>query len=453
MNKKVVIYIRLSREHDASDSLRNQQHECEQYCKLKGWEIIKVCQDPGRSAFKRGVKRPELEQALELVEVGAADILLVWKLDRFTRSVTDFWDYWSRIKAAGAAFASVMDSIETVTPQGRMMVGILASFAEMESEMKSQRTRAWNDGRKRDGEVPQGPRPYGYDRTTNCLTINEDEAKVIREAARRILDGGSLNSIITEFQPLSSRSTEDEPQPLTTRGLRSALLNPTTAGKRESKGKLISGMWLPILDLEQWTQVGEALRAPERKTNHSGNQPLNLLSGIMTCGKAECGGFIGPRNWLIRKGPQKGTTTQRYQCRNCGNSIWKDQADDAVSARVLDLVPQADWESLRTQGRGYNPQVIQALEDEAASYRRMAGKGLMKPDELEEMLTLLNERMASAVGDEPLDLPAIDNLAEGWKPMSIADKRRVLKVVLSSVVLNPSATGKGIARIITERAL
>ena len=449
MKRRAVIYVRISKDRDNETSTGTQEHEARLFCELKGWEVIAVCVDPGRSAFKRGVKRPELERALELVEVGAADVLVVWKLNRFTRSVTDFWDYWSRINEAGGQFASVTESLDTTSAMGRGVVGLLASFAEMESEAKSDQSKAWNDGRVRNGQVPQGPRPYGYDRSLNTLTINPDEAEVIRQAAKRILTGGSLRSVITDFTPTSSRGD----QPLTTRGLRSALMNPTTAGVRVSKGEVITGTWEPVLDRETWEQVCEALRSPERKTNHSGNQPLNLLSGIMACGKTDCDGFIGPRNWLIRKGPQKGTMTQRYQCRECGNSIWKDQADEAVSARLLSLVPQAEWESLRTQGRGYNPQVIQALEDEAASYIAMAAKGTIKPEALNTIMQGINERMASATGDEPLDLPAVENLEEGWKVMSISDKRRVLRVVLASVTLNPSCAGKGIERIVTERTL
>jgi len=441
--RSVVIYIRISKDRENETSTTTQEFEARAYAEQRGWEVVKVCTDPGRSAFKRGVKRPELEQALELVECGAANVLLVWKIDRFTRSVTDFWDYWSRIDSAGGSFASVQDAIDTTTAQGRMLLGIIASFAEMESAMKSERTKSWNDGRTREGAVPQGARPYGYNREANCLTINEAEAAIIRRSAHDLILGVGLKSLIKLYHPTSSRGGA-----MTARGLRSTLMNPTTAGyRRWSDGELVKGTWPAILPLETWEKVCTLLNDPERKTAPD-NVRKHLLSGILTCGKPECeGAKVGARNWVKRSGIQ----AQRYQCTRCGNSIWSEDADKAISARMLDLVPQAEWDALRTQGRGYNPQVIQALEDEAESYLKIAGKGLMKPEQLEALLESVNERMASATGDEPLDLPAVENLAEGWEAMNLMDKRRVLKAVLSSVVLNPAQGVRGIARLQTER--
>lgn len=440
---KAVIYVRISKDRENETSTGTQEHEARLYCQLKGWDVLAVCIDPGRSAFKRGVKRPELEKALELIECKAADVLVVWKLNRFTRSVTDFWDYWSRINKAGGAFASVTESLDSSTAMGRGVIGLLASFAEMESEVKSDQAKAWNDGRLRDGLAPQGQRPYGYERHSGQLHINESEADIIRQAAARIVAGGSLKSIIRDFKPVSSRGMA-----MTPRGLRSTLMNPTTAGYRKGPaGLLVEGNWPAILKPELWEQVCDVLSDVSRKTSPS-NGHKHLLSGIMTCGKPECNGSkVGARNWVTRKQEQ----AQRYQCLNCGNSIWLKDADEAVSARLLALVGQDDWQALKTQGRGYDPAVIQSLEDEAAQYVAMATKGTIKPEQLETIMEGINARMASAMGDEPLDLPDVEHLADGWDGMTLLDKRRCLKGLLSAVVLNPANGVRGIARLQTER--
>lgn len=439
--KRVVIYIRISKDRENETSTGTQEFEARAHCEVKGWEVIAVCVDPGRSAFKRGVKRPELEQALELVEVGAADILLVWKLDRFTRSVTDFWDYWTRISNAGGAFVSLKDDIETVTAKGRMMLGIIASFAEMESEMKSERTKSWNDGRKREGATPPGPRPYGYDRTPNTLTINEPEAKVIREAAKRILLGGSLKSVIAEMAPTSSRGGK----PMTYRGLRNTLLADTTYGYRRAEdGSIIKGCWAPILDEQTYAQMTALLTDPSRRTGTT-NQVRHMLTGIMVCGKADCGDTVGVRNWVNRS--KAVGKAQRYQCKSCGNSLWHDDADEAVTAFLMSAVPQEDWQTLKIQGRGYNPAIIAELEDEAESYVAMAQRGTIKPAQLESIMQGINERIASAMGDEALDLPDVANLAESWETMSVTDKRRVLKGVGITITLMPANGVRGIDRL------
>lgn len=443
MSKRAVIYVRISKDRENETSTSTQEFEARQFCSLKGWEVVKVCVDPGRSAFKRGVKRPELEMALELVECGAADVLLVWKLDRFTRSVTDFWDYWTRIDAAGGSFASVKEMLDTGTSMGRMMVGILASFAEMESAMKSERSKSWNDGRVRDGQVPQGPRPYGYDRTKNTLTQKPEEAEIVLKAAEMMLEGKSVKETLRVLAPVSVQGMA-----MSRNGLRSMLTNPTTAGYRlGDDGELVKGCWEGIITREQHEALCALFADPSRKT-YGTTERKHLLSGILTCGKPECeGSKVGARNWVKRSGQE----AQRYQCLNCGNSIWKDDADEAITARLFDLVGQAEWEAFRTQGRGYNPQVIQALEEEAEKYLAMAAKGIMKPEQLESLLEGVNERLVSATGDEPLDLPAVDNLAEGWAGMNLMDQRRVLKALLAEVTLMPANGVRGIARLKTER--
>lgn len=426
--KKVVIYTRISKDREDQTSITTQEQSCRAYAESKGWDVISVYTDLGKSAFKRGVKRPELEAALNLVEVGAANVLLVWKLDRFSRSTGDFQDYWERIDNAGGQFASVTESFDTSGHMGRAMLKIIAIFAELESGIKSDRTQEWNDYRSENGLAPGGTRPFGYQRNNGMLEIDPVEGPWLQQAAISILNGASLHSLVKESQMTGTRG-----KPLTTRGLRSALLNPTTAGKRESKGKLVSGIWPAILDMDTFTDLQTLLTDPARQTNGGSNKTRNLLSGIMVCGKDDCDGFVGIRNWTTRKGVQR----QRYQCRICGNSIWKDTAESRVRDFILSLVDQTEWNNLRTQGRGYDPRVVAEIEASMNVNHQMFRQGTIAAEVYQDNITALNDRLASAMGDEPLILPEVSNLAEGWEGMTVQDQRMVVKAILKSVVLNP----------------
>lgn len=438
--KRVVIYARISKDRTDQTSIGTQIESCTQYAASKGWEVVDTFTDVGRSAFK-GVTRHELDKALHLIDVGAANVLLVWKLDRFTRSTRDFHGYWQRIKEAGGVFASVTESFDTSTAMGRAMVGIIITFAELESAQKSDRADEWNKHRLATGAVPCGPRPFGYNRVNRMLEVNESEAAWLRTSAARLLEGDSLRAIINASEVIGSRGT-----PLTYRGLRAALTNPTTAGfRQDDEGELIKGSWEPIIDEGTFTALRELLTDPARKTSPHDTKVRHLLGGILTCDKDGCTDrYMQVRNWHHRGQPNR----QRYTCRGCGNSIFADQADEAITAYLMDLVPQDDWNKLRTQGRGYNPLVVAELESEAASFVAMAARGTIKPEALATIMEGINDRMASAMGDEALDLPDVDNLATEWEALPVADKRRVLRAVFESVTLSPSTpSAKGIARL------
>src|SRR4051794_32075589 len=99
--RRAVIYVRISKDRDNETSTTTQRAEAEQYAKRKGWTVVAVEKDEGRSAFKANSKRPGFDRAMNMIETGAAEILIVWRLDRFARGIVSFWDSWRRIDAAG----------------------------------------------------------------------------------------------------------------------------------------------------------------------------------------------------------------------------------------------------------------------------------------------------------------------------------------------------------------
>jgi len=450
--KRAVKYRRVSVIRDNMTTMETQDELITEYCNASNrkWEIVADLGDPGISAYS-GKNRPDFEKAIRMIETGQADAIVVFRLDRFSRSIGEFWEAWERIKAAGGTFVSVTENFDTSSDFGEMMLLILAAFAQMESRAKSERAIPMHDFQKENGYVPGGPRPYGYDRIKSkgkakdapkdengrsigaILTINETEAELIRTAAKYILNGGTLKGFINEHQPTSSQSRKE----MTAHGLKYVLINPTTAGLRQlTEGGFSKGCWEPILDRKDWDALRTILLDPSRVNNQTNsiNQGTQyLLSGLLTCGK--CGGTCYSRNWTHTT---TGKKSMRYCCRQCSVSMDMDTVDGLVLNHLMTEVPQSKWESWKTSGMGWNPEILADLENRLMAFDRQFDSGNMSESRWLMATANIQEQMKAATNNEPImDLPDIDNLADGFDGLELSDKRQVIKQAFRSINLNP----------------
>lgn len=465
-NLRVVISLRISQDRDDQQSTENQERESRDYAASKGWEVVGVYTDLGKSGYKRGVKRPGFDQAMNMVRTKQADIFLVWKISRFTRRIREFHMFLNDLIEAGGSFDSVTDPVDYMTASGELLLAMTAGFAQMESAAKADFAESWNTGRTMKGAVPQGPRPFGYDRIPRdkaprdkhgqaiTLVPNPVEAEIIQNAAEWLLEGKSLRAFMKSVLGL----TGSKVVPLTSRGLKSALVNPTTAALRTVKdddGEVtdyVEGCWKAILPREQWEAVVELLTDPDRGTHIPGTENRHLLSGIMACGKDGCDSKFGSRKWKQNAG--KGYEGYRYTCFNCYNSATEKVVDAAVKARLLDIVDQTAWKQLKEQGRGYDPEVIASIEADQLRLATMFKAREITMEVFSMMNSELVTRMAQATGAEPLDLPNVENLAESWDTMNVKDQRRVLRVVFSQIKLDPANGSRDtISRLFLRRAV
>lgn len=432
---RVVIYVRISKDRIDQTSTFTQEHEAREFCKFKGWTIVEVCADEGKSAYKRNVKRPAFNRAMRLVEGGQADVFLVWKLDRFYRGLDEFNKAWNRIREADAALVSVTEpSYDTTSndPIIRWAIMGFAAMAEQESRTKSDRAKSAHRARRADKRIPNGPRSFGYDKPEpNVFTLNPKEAEFIRNAATRVLNGESLRSVLRSYPNIKGT----QGKPLTVRGMRCALTAPRTTGciVDPETGLMIDGNWEPILDRETWEALVRLFDDPSRM-KHTSNQVGHVLSGLMTCGKSTCDDVMGSRSWK---------DGFRYQCRSCGNSIDEQVADNVVRSKVLELCNQSQWESMTTQGTGTDPKVVETLQ---SRIDELTIDQLMETDERKRTLMgtaieRLEDQLREATEGEWLDLPNIKNLADEWDSMTLHEVRSVIKHIASAITLAPVKGG------------
>jgi len=188
---RVIGYTRVSttKQVDEGDSLELQRDKLETYCDLHDHDLVAMHEDAGASG--KDTNRDGLKAALEAVETGEADALLVYKLDRLTRSTADLGCLLERLEDAGVALQAVAESLDTSTAAGRMVVRMLGVVAEWERETVAERTSAALQAKAARGEYTGGGVPYGYqlDKDGENLRENPAEQRVI-EAILTYRDAG-----------------------------------------------------------------------------------------------------------------------------------------------------------------------------------------------------------------------------------------------------------------------
>ncbi len=282
MPKKTVrcaIYTRKSSEEGLEqdfNSLDAQREACAAYVasqKGEGWKLVPECYDDGgRSGGS--MERPALEKLLEEIQSGLIDIVVVYKVDRLTRSLADFAKLVERFDATGASFVSVTQQFNTATSMGRLTLNVLLSFAQFEREVTAERIRDKIAASKKKGLWMGGLVPLGYDAKDRTLVINQAEAETVRALFRLYLELGSVRRVKEKADPLGLVSKkrhraggETSGGVAFTRGrLYHLLSNPVYVGEIRHKKQTYPGQHLAIIDRATFDAVNEKLAGNRRGT-------------------------------------------------------------------------------------------------------------------------------------------------------------------------------------------
>jgi DNA invertase Pin-like site-specific DNA recombinase len=281
--KRCAVYTRKSTEDGLEqefNSLDAQREACEAFIlsqKHEGWALVPNRYDDG--GFSGGsMERPGLKALLADIDAGLVDVIVVYKVDRLTRSLADFAKIVERLDAKGASFVSVTQAFNTTTSMGRLTLNVLLSFAQFEREVTGERIRDKIAASKRKGLWMGGPVPV------------PEEAERVRTIMRRYVEIGSVpvlleqlkaEGILTKVQVLSSTGHRGG-IPFARGSLFHLLKNPIYRGKIVHKGNVFDGEHEAIVDEDLWEQVQVHLkeRAPSRR--RPTNEPQRaLLQGLM----------------------------------------------------------------------------------------------------------------------------------------------------------------------------
>lgn len=297
---RVVCYARVSTREQAEKgwSIGEQQERMRAYCSAKEWTMVRLITDPGYSGAK--LDRPGMNELVALVKNHDCDAVLVWKLDRLSRSQKDtLYLIEDVFTANGCSFISMNENFDTSTAFGRAMIGILSVFAQLEREQIRERMAVGHTSRAKAGLFHGGGfAPIGYDYITKerggqGLVINENEAMQVREVFRLFLEGWSLYKIRLHMQANYTLKYGV----WTDRTVRDVLRFRLYIGKITWSGVEYDGQHEHIIsdaDFEAAQRRLEAVKWVPKKGENQQQAPfesVHVLGGILWCGR--CGAKYG----------------------------------------------------------------------------------------------------------------------------------------------------------------
>ena len=290
---RCAIYTRVSTEHGLEqdfNSLDAQREAGRAYVKSQtheGWRLVKESFDDG--GFSGGsLERPALQRLLAAIRSRLIDVVVVYKVDRLTRSLADFAKLVEIFDAHGVSFVSVTQSFNTTTSMGRLTLNMLLSFAQFEREVTGERIRDKIAASKRRGMWVGGIVPLGYEVRERKLVVREDEAQTIRLIFERYLALGSLPALqrdlrergmVTRRRTLSSGRTVGG-VPLTNGPLAHILRNRVYLGELNHKGASYPGEHAAIVTRALFDAVQEKLTA-----NRNGAKVRRAASAALLIGR------------------------------------------------------------------------------------------------------------------------------------------------------------------------
>ena len=264
------------------NTLDAQRDACEAYVasqRAEGWVLVRDRYDDG--GFSGGtLDRPALKRLLADIEAGLVDCVVAYKLDRLSRSLTDFVRMMERLEAHGVTFVSVTQSFNTTTSMGRLTLNILLSFAQFEREVIGERIRDKFAASRARGMWMGGKVPLGYDVVNRKLIVNEDEAPRVRRVFEIFAETGSGIEAVRRLK--AEGATSKTGRSLDKGDVYKLLNNRTYVGEAAHKGQVYPGEHQAIVPRDLWDRAHAVLQiSPRVRANQNRAQTPALLKGLI----------------------------------------------------------------------------------------------------------------------------------------------------------------------------
>jgi len=411
---RCAIYTRKSSEEGLEqdfNSLDAQRESCEAFIasqKHEGWMALTELYDDG-GVSGATMERPALKRLLADIEAGRIDTVVVYKVDRLTRSLGDFAKIVEVFDNRGVSFVSVTQQFNTTTSMGRLTLNMLLSFAQFEREVTGERIRDKIAASKKKGMWMGGNVPLGYDVNDRKLVVNESEAETVRHIFRRYAKLGSVRALKDELDRdrIVSKTRIDRfgrrtgGKPLARGALYLMLQNRIYRGEIVHKDKSYPGEHAAIVDQGLWDKVQKMLASNriERTNGRSAREP-SLLSALIF----DDGGERMTPTHAIKKG-------RRYRYYVTHSLIKRGRPKASDTAR---RVPAGDVELLVEE------RIVSFLKDDGELHRALA-EITSRAHEIETLIA------------------GASSLAARWPRMATVEKRQWLQGLIARVTLNPES--------------
>jgi len=416
----------MDQEYNSIDAQRDAGHAYIASQRAEGW--IPVADDYDDPAFSGGnMERPALRRMIADIEAGKIDVVVIYKIDRLTRSLADFSKMMEVFERYGVSFVSVTQQFNTTTSMGRLMLNILLSFAQFEREVTGERIRDKIAASKRKGMWMGGVPPLGYDLENRRLVPNEREAKLIRHIFQRFVELGSSTALFNELKldGVTSKAwtTQDgkvrEGKPIDKGMIYKLLHSRTYLGELRHKGEWFPAAHPPIIERKLWDSVHAILATNCRVRGNATRAVVPfLLKGIVF---GHDGRALSP--WH---------TTKKSNGRRYRYYIPMRDTKEQVGASGLPRLPAAELESA----------VLEQL------------RGILRaPDLLGDVLRQATKFDPTL--DEAKVTVAMTRLDVIWDQLFPAEQTRIIKLLVEKVIVSPTdlevrLRANGIERLVQD---
>lgn len=444
---RVAIYTRISSEEKAkseNNSLEAQRNICEHYIQIqkeKSWCFSAHYEDPGYSGGN--IDRPGLQRLLADVRAHKIDAVIVYKLDRLSRSLKDFYQLWELLESNKVAFASATQSFDTSNSTGKLMLNLLMSFGEFEREQTMERTAARMASRAEKGQWNGGwfPMGYDYDKQNKMLLLNPKDAKIIRKIFDLVGQGCKpaevKNFLNAQGHRTTARTVVRKGGKVKTVGQQkfdedhviNTVRNPIFKGFVKHKDKIFPGLHKPIVDEAIWANANKVLETlvSRRAIITHKDDHVHLLKGLVRCG--ECGYSMTP--CPAGKKDKDGNPYLYYSC----IALHPEGKDSTCTVRALPARQFEDMirESLRKLGQNQtllNSLIKKSNKDSSDVVKKLISKKELLQEEAGK-LTQQIRRIIEIMKDS--DMLSADVRAEYKR---LQDEREKLRLALEKTEIN-----------------
>jgi site-specific DNA recombinase len=464
---RAALYIRVSTQEQLDGySISAQKRQLTAYCESQGWEIAGYYVEEGVSA--KNTNRPELQRMISHIKNGLIDCVLVYKLDRLTRSVMDLYKLLQLFEEYDCKFKSATEVYDTTSAIGRMFITLVASFAQFERERLAERVSMGLEQLTREGKWKGGAVGYGHDRKDGKFVIVEHEAEVVKDMYKWYMNGMSDIKIAIKLNNMgiTTRSGAE----WTDKKVRYVLTNVKNIGIlrrgiRVNKDKSfdVENVYPPIIDKNTFYQA-MALRKARNKCRGKQATSNYIFSGVTRC--ARCGSAL--------KGV-KSRGYKRYRCINKGlekcdlpsfhESLMEKQFIKFLNNLSFDQ-QEIELEDINEKDQKrikYIEKEINKIQKRQKKWQYAWANEIMGDDEFRERMREERERLdkynqelkelkqidTGSVSQEVMEL--LQNATYNWNSLSDIEKKQLLQILVDKIVVDVNKYKKPAERVIIKQ--
>ncbi|KXZ15329.1 recombinase [Bacillus nakamurai] len=451
--KSIGIYIRVSTEEQAREgySIPAQGEKLKAYCISQGWTNYKFYTDEGKSA--KDINRPSLELMLRHIEQGIIDTVLVYRLDRLTRSVRDLYSLLDYFDKYNAVFRSATEVYDTGSATGRLFITLVAAMAQWERENLGERVRMGQIEKARQGQF-SAPAPYGWKKEGNTLIKNPEQGAVILEMIEKIKEGYSIRKLAdyldnSEYQP--------------TRGYKwhiasilVILKNPALYGALRWNDEIIEDAFEGYITKVEFKLLQTILHDRQNFKKRETTSIFIFQSKIIC---PNCGNRLTcERSIYFRKKDNKNVESNHYRCQACtlnkrpaiGVSEKKFEKAFINYMEQVSFKREPDFPKQCKSNQDFEKlhQKIIKIENQRKKYQKAWSKDLITDNEFEQLMNEtktaleqanaeLQKKQGAAIPKTPVDIEKVKKLIvmfkENWNVLTNEEKREYVQELIERI--------------------